>query len=248
MFEVTIADASLFKRCIDAISTLIDEGEFIANEEGLALRAMDPSQIAMVDFKFPKKAFEKYSANTTKLGMNMEDLATVMSRVRTGEKLEMKLDDSKARLILTFRGPSTRRFVVPLLDLEAGVPKEPQIEFESIATLNGAFLKESLKDTQLVSSHVVLEASPDAFLVKAYGDKGEVDIKTKKDSKQIVKYKVDKAAKAMFPLDYLNDLLKSVDSSTNVIISLRMNAPLKLHYPIGDAQITYYLAPRIEEE
>ena len=247
MFEVTIADANLFKKCIDAISTLIDEGEFIANEEGLMLRAMDPSQIAMVDFKLPKKAFEKYQVNTAKLGVNMEDLATVMSRVRTGEKLEMKLDESKARLILTFKGHSTRRFVVPLLDLAASVPKEPQITFESVAKLNGSFLKESLKDTQLVSSHVVLEASQDAFVIRAYGDKGEVDIETKKDSKQVIEYKVDKVAKAMFPLDYLNDLLKNVDATTNVIISLRMNAPLKLDYPIGDAQITYYLAPRIEE-
>lgn len=248
MFEVTIADASVFKRCVDAISTLIDEGLFTANDEGLMLRAMDPSQIAMVDFKLPKSAFESYTSNSTSLGINMEDLATVMSRVRTGEKMDMKLDESKSRLVLTFKGHSTRRFVVPLLDLESSVPKEPQIQFESTAKLNGNFLKESLKDTQLVSSHVVLHATPEAFVVKANGDKGVVDIETKKDSKQIIEYSVTKEAKAMFPLDYLNDLLKNVDSTTNVIISLRMNAPLKLNYPIGDAQVTYYLAPRIEEE
>ncbi|MCD4739814.1 proliferating cell nuclear antigen (pcna) [archaeon] len=248
MFEVTFTDATVFKKCIDAISTLIDEGEFVANDQGLSLRAMDPSQIAMVDFQLPKTAFESYSSNTTKLGVNMEDFATVMSRVRAGERMEMKLDESKSRLILTFRGHSRRRFVVPLLDLESNTPKEPQIEFESIAKLNGTFLKESLKDTQLVSSHVILNAQPDAFIVQAQGDKGGVNIKTEKGSKQIIEYTVNKEARAMFPLDYLNDLLKNVDSTTNVLLSLCMNAPLQLKYDIGDAHITYYLAPRIEEE
>lgn len=248
MFEVTITDASLFKKCVDAISTLIDEGEFTANEDGLSLRAMDPSQIAMVDFKLPKSAFEKYNVENTKLGINLEDLATVMSRVRSGEKMEMTLDKGKARLNLVFKGQSTRNFVVPLLDLDANTPKEPKIEFESVAKLNGNFLKESLKDTQLVSSHVILEAKNDSFLVRSQGDKGAVNIETKRESKQIIDYKVDKESKAMFPLDYLNDLLSGVDSKTNVVLSLKMNAPLKMKYPIGDAKITYFLAPRIEEE
>lgn len=248
MFEAVLSDATMFKRCIDAISTLIDEGEFIANEEGLMLRAMDPSQIAMVDFKLPKSTFEKFSSNTNKIGLNIDDLSILMGRVRAGEKLEMKLDEEKARLVLIFKGHSTRKFSIPLLDLGGGIPNEPKLEFESVVKLNGAFFKEALKDTQLVSSHVVLHAKPDVFVIKAQGDKGDVEIETKKDSKQIIEYKVESESRAMFPLDYLNDLLKSVDSSTNVTLSLSTNKPLKMDYKIGEAKITYYLAPRIEEE
>lgn len=248
MFEAVLSDASLFKKCIDSISTLIDEGEFIANENGLMLRAMDPSQIAMVDFKLPKSAFEKFSSNTTKIGLNVDDLSVLMDRVRPGEKLEMKLDENNARLILVFKSHSTRKFSIPLLDLGGGIPNEPKLDFESTVKLNGAFLKEALKDAQLVSSHVVLHAKPDVFVIKAQGDKGDVEIETKKDSKQIVEYKVGNESRSMFPLDYLNDFLKSVDSSTNVTLSLRTNKPLKLDYNIGEAGITYYLAPRIEEE
>lgn len=247
MFEAVLSDATMFKKCIDAISTLIDEGEFIANENGLMLRAMDPSQIAMVDFKLPKSAFEKFSSNTTKIGLNIDDLSVLMGRVRAGEKLEMRLDEEKARLILTFKGHSVRRFSIPLLDLGGGVPNELKLEFENTVKLNGTFFKEALKDTQLVSSYVVLHARPEVFVVKAQGDKGDVEIETKKDSKQIIEYKVEKESRAMFPLDYLNDLLKSVDSSTNVTLSLSTNKPLKMDYKIGEAEITYYLAPRSEE-
>jgi len=52
----------------------------------------------------------------------------------------------------------------------------------------------------------------------------------------------------MFPLDYMNDLLKNADSSTNVVLSLGTDKPMKLKYLIENAEVTYYLAPRIEEE
>ena len=50
MFELSLDSAKTFKDCIDAIATLIDEGHFEIGADGMKLRAMDPSQVAMVDF------------------------------------------------------------------------------------------------------------------------------------------------------------------------------------------------------
>ena len=52
----------------------------------------------------------------------------------------------------------------------------------------------------------------------------------------------------MFPLEYLNDLLKATDSSSIVEINLGTDKPLKVEYNIGSARMTYFLAPRIETE
>ncbi|MFC2175261.1 proliferating cell nuclear antigen (pcna), partial [archaeon] len=236
-----------FKSSIDAIVTLIDEGEFQLTENGLVLKAMDPSQIAMVSFVMPKSAFEKYEVEgDQKIGLNFEDLAKVMSRVRGDEKLVIKLDESKARIILLFKGKTTRRFVVPLLDIGSSAPREPSIEFESTLKFSGNFFKEALKDTGLVSSHVILSAMSDAFVIEANGDKGEVSIRADKGSDQLFDYTVKGDSRAMYPLDYLNDLLKNTDAATSVDLQLRTDAPLKLTYKIDDATITYYLAPRIE--
>ncbi len=247
MFEVVFPNAKSFKASVDAIVTLIDEGEFQFGENGLVLKAMDPSQIAMVSFMMPKSAFEKYETESEqKIGLNLEDLAKVMARVRGDEKLVMKLDESKARLVLLFKGKTTRRFVMPLLDISSAAPREPNIEFESKLKCSGNFLKESLKDTGLVSSHVILSSLTDAFVVEANGDKGEVRIRTEKDSDQIFDYTVTNEARAMFPLDYLNDLLKNTDAATTIDVQLRTDAPLRLAYGIDNATVTYYLAPRIE--
>ncbi len=63
-----------------------------------------------------------------------------------------------------------------------------------------------------------------------------------------MEYDVTNDARAMYPLEYLNDLLKGTDSATNVDLSLRTDAPLKLSYGIDSARITYFLAPRIETQ
>lgn len=247
MFEVKISNAKLFKDCIDALVTLIDEGEFDVNSEGMKLRAMDPSQIAMVDFNLPKSAFEEYKVpSETKIGLNLDDLSKITSRARPGESLLLKLDETGSRLELTFRGKSTRKFNLPLLDISGTRPKEPSIDFDSKIKISGFALKESLKDASLVSSHVILKADTKGFDIQARGDKGEVLIESRKEEDALIEHTLNKDSNVMFPLEYLNDLLKATQSDSIVTLNLKSEAPLRLTYNIGDASVTYYLAPRIE--
>jgi len=64
--------------------------------------------------------------------------------------------------------------------------------------------------------------------------------------KEFKEFKVKNSAKAMFPLDYLSDMLKG--SGKNLILSMKSDAPIKLDYKINEAELTYFLAPRIESE
>lgn len=245
MFNITMDDARIFKNCIDAIVTLIDEGELDIDKEGIKLRSMDPSQIAMVDFFLPAHAFKEYKLEKgVKIGLNFEDISRVLGRVRAGESVTLSLKDS--RLELVFRGKTTRRFNMPLIDIGASVPNEPKIPFETTIKIQANELKEALKDASLVSAHVTLEAEPDKFTISSSSDRGEVNIEIKKDEDAILDFQVKTPAKAMFPLEYMNDLLKGSDSSSILTLNLKKDAPLKLNYAIGEANITYFLAPRIE--
>jgi proliferating cell nuclear antigen len=247
MFEITIANAKLFKDCVDALVTLIDEGEFHIGPAGVTLRAMDPSQIAMVDFSLPKSAFEKYSVpSETKIGLNVDDLSHITNRVRPGESVTLRLDKSGSRLELLFRGKTARKFNLPLLDTSGATPKEPKIDFDSKIKINGSVLKEGLKDASLVSSHVTLKADPAGFNIEAHGDKGEVLVEAKKGDDILLEHTVNRESRAMFPLEYLNDLLRVTEADVVVALDLKSDAPLRLQYPIGEANLIFYLAPRIE--
>ncbi|MBS3060745.1 MAG: hypothetical protein J4432_04540 [DPANN group archaeon] len=94
MFEIVFDNAKVFKDSVDAIVSLIDEGEFLINKDGIELRAMAPSQVVMVDFTMPSKAIEKFEVpKETKIGLNLDDLAKITARTRPGETLTLNLDN-----------------------------------------------------------------------------------------------------------------------------------------------------------
>ncbi|HID72645.1 TPA: DNA polymerase sliding clamp, partial [Candidatus Micrarchaeota archaeon] len=55
-------------------------------------------------------------------------------------------------------------------------------------------------------------------------------------------------AKATFPLQYLEDIVKAASSSSMLNINLETDRPLKVAYDIEGAKVTYFLAPRIETD
>jgi len=245
MFEITVDDAKFWKNCVDAIVNLIDEGVLEVTAEGITLKAMDPAQIAMVSFQVPSKAFVEYKVDSsTKVGLNFDNLAKILARSRDKEKLTMALEENKLRL--EFKGDTTRSFKVPLLDLNAGPSKEPKIDFDASLKMNSSRFKDVLKDASLVSSHLVLEATKDGFFVDARGDSADLRVESEKTADMIKELSVKNDAKATFPLHFLEDIVKACPSDGEISLNLKTNMPARIQYPIGDASLTYFLAPRIE--
>lgn len=245
MLEIVVEDAKFWRSCIEAIVNLIDEGVLEAKADGISLKAMDPSQIAMVSFSIPKGSFSSYRVDeATKLGLNFEDLAKILSRTREKERLRMTLEENK--LDLEFSGDTRRKFKVPLLDISAGPQKEPKIDYDAIVRVNGGQFKEILRDVSLVSSHIVLEATEKGFYVNAKGDSMDLRVESEKATPMIAELNVRKPARATFPLEFLDNIAKACPSEAQLTLHLKTNAPVKVEYAIGDASLTYYLAPRIE--
>ena len=62
MFRLKVADIKSLRDMITTISILVDEATFKLDPEGMKLRAMDPSRVAMVDFEWPKRSSKSTSA------------------------------------------------------------------------------------------------------------------------------------------------------------------------------------------
>ena len=242
MFNASILDTKNFRTSVDAIAALIDEGTFRIDETGLRLRAMDPSQIALVDLELPAKAFEEYSVEkTTDLGVDFTELSKITKRLRPEDKLLLKLGQ---RLELTFQGDTKRTFKVAIIDAQSTPPKEPQIDFTSEVKLAPAMIKEALKDAELVSNHVALTIDKKEFQVTGDGDTGSVDIQFPEE--KVFALECKEKSRAVFSLDHLNNILKSAESPSIVSVKMRTDAPLRIEYAIGEGRVVYYLAPRIE--
>jgi len=247
MVELVLENAADFKKCVEAISVLIDEAEFILDKDSLSLKATDPSQISMIDFRLPKHAFKEFKvANSVKIGVDLDYLSQIMSRAKASDLLEISLDEANARLKLSFKGASKRSFNIPLLDVSRQDIPTPKIEFDSSLKIRADSLQDALKDASLIGSHVTLGVKDDSFFMKANSSKGNWEHETAKGDSAMTELIVKKEGSSMFPLEYLQDMLKAAASDTVVSLGIKANHPVNLAYSIGQASVSYYLAPRIE--
>ncbi len=245
--ELVMSDASFFKKCVDAIVNLVDEGTFLVSPDGIHLRTMDPSQIAMVDFVLPKSAFSKIDVEEkTSVGVNIADLSKILARTRSDEKLSFSVDEKESKLFLEFSGSSRRHFKLPLLESSSALPKEPKVDFDANVNIKGRALKDILHDAGLLSSHVILQADDSEFVVEAHGDSGDLHVQTKKDSENLSGMTVKAKSRAMFPFQYLDDITRSCPDDAAVVLELKSDSPVRISYGINDAKLSYYLAPRVE--
>ncbi len=248
MFSFLVENAKDWKAAVDAIVNLIDEGQFEITGDGLSLRAMDPSQIAMVSFSMPKSAFVQFDAKaTSKVGLNFTNLSKILGRTRDGEQLGISDEDNKVLLKFASNGKK-RTFKVPMIDLAGGASREPNIVPDAQVTILAGEFKDLLKDAALVSTHVTLEANQGGFFVDVKGDSSELKTESETTPESAIQLDVKAPARATFPLKYLEDITKACPDALPLKINLKSNAPVKIEYEVAQAKVVYYLAPRIDTD
>jgi proliferating cell nuclear antigen len=246
--KLVIAEAPALKAAVDSIVSLVEEGQFEVKEDGLYLKAMDPSQISMVSFSMPKDAFTEYNVDEeSKLGLDIGQLSNVLARGKKGEKAEITTEEG--RLVINFVADKRKRtFKVPLIESGDRIQKEPKIEFKSLVKMKADAFKETLKDAKLISSHVRLVLTPGEFIVDVRGDSGDVRAQFDNGGEEVREITTEDGAKATFPLQYLEDIVKAASGISELEINLETDRPLRISYGIEGAKVTYFLAPRIETE
>jgi proliferating cell nuclear antigen len=187
LLSIKMGDAKLLKDMITAISTLIDEATFSLTADGIKLRAMDPSRVAMVDFEWPKTVFDEYiCSENTKLSINIGEMLKLLKRGGKDESIELGLEEKTGKLRVIIRGKYMRTFTMPTLEAtEEDVPT-PKVTFNAKAKITADGLRQALEDASLVSDHVKIEMDQERLLLNAAGDIMGATIELKKGSDSVL--------------------------------------------------------------
>ncbi len=249
--RIKIDDARLWKNLMVAVSTLVDEATFKLDQNGIRLRAMDPSHVAMVDFEVPKNAFQEYVCDQPiDICVNMSEMLKLLKSVGSDETLEISTGEEGRQLELIFRGVFIRKFVMPTLEMTEEEAPTPKIDFNTKVKMTSSSLKQTMDDASTVSDSVRLEATPQKMTFKAIGNLGSATIEFDKDSEVILSLDVKEESNATFSLNYLSEIVKAGTAASDVVdIEFSTNMPVKLNFGLPEEQrLSYYLAPRIESD
>ena len=236
---------------ITSISILVDEATFDISPDGMKLRAMDPSRVAMVDFEWPKTVFDEYQCDAPmKMCVNISEMLKLLKRAGKDEALELAIDEKTGRLQLSITGKYTRTFNMPTLEAQEEEVPTPKLAFNVRAKATTQGLKEAIEDATLVSDHVRIEADPEKLVLHATGDLMSANIELKQGSDALLDLEAKEAAKATFSLSYLSEIIKAAVSTSDIAtLEFSSDMPIRLDFQQPkEGKLTFYLAPRIEVE
>lgn len=251
MVSAKMADSKVWKTCVGTMVNLIEEVAFKFAPEGIKMKAMDPSHIALVDFELPASAFVEYNIKQpVVLGVNLAEMDKILSRAKAEDELTLELDEGKNRLNLVFKGTSTRRLSLPLIDVREAELPEPKLQFTAAADILAGVIQDGLKDAEIVGDNARFELNEGGFFISAESDKGTSELKLNKGDKALAKLNIKQPARAMFNIKYLIDITKGASSGDMVTVNLGTDLPIQLDFQVaeGKGKLRFLLAPRVESE
>jgi proliferating cell nuclear antigen len=251
MFTLKVADARFLRDMISAISILVDEATFKIDPEGLKLRAMDPSRVAMIDFEWPKTVFEEFICDQpSKICINIGELLKLLKRAGKDETVELSVDEGGNRLQVRITGKYGRTFIMPTLEASEEEVPTPKITFNVKAKATTQGLGQAIDDAQLVSDHVRFEADAEKLVLNAAGDLMGATITLQKGSDALLDLEAKENSKATFSLSYLSEIIKAASATSDIAtLEFSTDMPIRIDFqqPKG-GKLTFFLAPRIETE
>ncbi|PSQ04185.1 DNA polymerase sliding clamp [Halobacteriales archaeon QS_6_71_20] len=247
MFKAIVSTSTL-RDALDSVSVLVDECKVRLEEDELAIRAVDPANVGMVDLALEAAAFESYEADGGVIGVNLNRLEDIAGMADTGDLIQLELDEETRKLHIHIEGLS---YTLALIDPDSirQEPDIPDLDLPAEIVLEGAQLDRGITAADMVSDHIRLrvDEAEEAFFIEAEGDTDDVDLQL--DRGDLIDLQAG-PADSLFSLDYLKDMDKAIPKDAEVRVELGEEFPVKHHYEFGEGmgQVTYMLAPRIQSE
>jgi proliferating cell nuclear antigen len=126
----------------------------------------------------------------------------------------------------------------------------PKIAFNVKAKTTTHGLSQAIEDAQLVSDHVRIEADPEKLVLSATGDLMGATITLTKGSDALLDLEAKENSKATFSLSYLSEIIKAASATSDIAtLEFSSDMPVRIDFQqMKEGKLTFYLAPRIENE
>ena len=251
MLKARIKAESL-KEFIGTVGSLVDEAKVNVNEDGMQIKAVDPSHVAMIEANLVKSAFDSYEAKSMEMGMDIDKFKNVLTVAGKDEMVDLEKDDYLNRLVVNI-GNLTR--AMPLLDT-SGMPdpKVPSLDLPSTVNVVVNEIAQGLKASKSVSDHIALSTDKNSFRLVCEGDnQNSVDLSLGKE--QLEKLDSPDEATSLFSLEYFSLMVNSLPADRILHINLGTDLPVKIDADLAvddmtgaQGNVKFLLAPRIDRD
>lgn len=238
---IKLDNPQILSRVIEIISELVLEVRIKIDDLGMSIVAMDPANVAMVEFKLPKSAFSQFEAGQETLGVNLDNLKRVLKRAKAGSSLILERKDNILNIQIQDR--IKRNFTISLIDIEGEEKSIPDLEYSSRIEMNSIDLIDSIEDCVVVADACSFIINDGKFIIEAKG----LNSAMSEFSGDEAKINAENC-KSRYSLEYLQKFIKSAKLVDKTIIRFSDDHPLRIEFRTDLMELNFILAPRVETE
>jgi len=261
MFEAKLAQASLLKKVLDSVNSLIEEGTWDCSDAGMALQAMDSSHVSLCSLMLKKDAFEEFRCDrNVSVGLNLATMTKIVKCAGNDDAVTIKASEKGDHVAFVFEnqnGGKVSDYEIKQMDLDGEHLGIPETDYSCVVKMPSTEFQRICRDLSQLGESVVIECDKEGVQFSAQGDIGTGNIKLAQTAsvdkkEEAVVIEMQEKVTLTFALRYLNFFCKATPLSPQVKLSMSSDVPLVVEYAITDTEepsyVRYYLAPKIEDE
>lgn len=240
--RIHLEQPALLSKAIDIISDLVTEVRLKLTDYGLSITAIDPANVALLQFKLPKSAFSSYEVTKDDvLGVNLDDLKRILKRC--GPKSSVLFEHQENTLTITIQDAIRREFRLGLIEVEGEDKSMPPLEFASNVTVPSQDIALAIEDCAVVSDSCLFEVKENSFSLAAKN----MNAATMTFSGDVATISGEPCS-SRYSLEYLGKFMKASKLVPKTILRLATNHPMRLDFLDEHFELSFLLAPRVDRE
>lgn len=263
--DVCIAvDAEMFKDLFDLMSVLIEtEVQVMIKEDGLYVKQMDESHVALTVMFIPKSYFRtlRPGQKIQELRLPVRDLDAILTRLGHGDVVEFTVT-AEGRLHIEIKGRRLRAFNIPLFEPEKLDRRTPRVPFTARVKTSMEGILMAIEDASKLisrtkkkkdiytSAMVIMTTTPMGLHIESSDENRLYSAETTLTSGwDIMQFdgKLDQVV--MLSVPYLVDMVRTISKITNMVqLELATDMPLHMivELPFKGMTLEYWFAPRVK--
>lgn len=257
VLEVKTVQAAAFRILTEALKEILTDANFVFDETGLKVMAMDSSHTVLVHLKLTANNFEYYHCVNKKiLGINMINFFKLIKTMGNSDTLTLYIDkDDESTLGIKIENSeknSITKYNLNLMDLHEDNISIPPAVFDSVITMPSVDFQKICRDMHNLSDNIEIRSLENQiiFSCKGHFASQETIIGETNSGLSFVKNQnPEEIVQGIFALKHLVLFSKCTNLCSSIELYLKNDYPLIIKYAVASlGEIKLCLAPKCDIE
>ena len=252
--------ADVFAGIFQHIKAFTDNVNIMFEKERMYIQSMDNAHILIFEIILPKSWFDKYEFTTddyVAIGLSTIIFYRILNAKEKTQSIQLVYDPNETdKLSVHFVSDNKtefdKHFELPLMELESELMEIPPIEYDAEFTIASSNFSNIVNQLKQFGDTMDVECSEEKIVLYSNGkESGKMFVEINIDDLTTFSINEGEKIKLSYSLNYLHNICLYNKIAKHIELKLKDNYPLQAVYILNDdenAKITFYLAPKINDE